>query len=380
MPATLKKKLLWLPVAVLLAGAAYVVYNTFFIARDYIYGPPVLFTRNRYFELDIYPHGFQSATVFTNSGTEASAQPEDIAIVRLFLKKRGIRGVFFVIPDYAGAYPLRDSPEVVRELEALAADGHEIAQEGTFHTLPPERDGAEFEKLPYDEQKERILQGRDQLTELGLLPFGFRAPEFITTPDTFRVLETCDYLYSSSTITPPRTFGTLFRPALTEGLIYPYHPSGYNLLEFTNQINPLQKFDKSVRLFRRLHALSGVFVYHTYMGEAARPEDLQTLEKFLGIVLAENTWCCTLSELSRWWLGREKLRVETARKGDTFEVTVINRTPQTLPDLGAAFLKYPYGTRRFLIRDGNGAVLAEGPIPAPGKIFLSVPPDPSANP
>jgi len=378
MPASRKKKYLGLGAGLLFLALLYLAYNYFGIARDYIYGIPILFRQNRYLDLDIYPHGFDSATVFTCCNVEATTPPGDIDFFRLFLKKHGIRGVFFVIPDFIDTYPLKNSPAVIEELEKLREDGHEIAQNGTYHTFGPDlargsSEGGELEKLDYDEQKDRLLEGRNQLAELGFLPMGFRAPEFITNPDTFRVLETCDYLYSSSTLTPPRTFGALFRRPLTEGILYPYHPSGYSLLEFTDQLNPIQKYEKAIRIFRRIHSLNGVFVYHTYIGTVSRPENLQILEKFLAVILAEKTWCCTLDELSRWWLAREKLRVETKRTGDTLEITVANHTPFPLVDLGARFLKYPYGTKRYVIRDGDDRVLAQGQVPATGKIFFSIP-------
>jgi len=378
MPLAIKNKVYLLLILAFLAGIIYIIYNSFFIARDYIYGPPVVFTHNRYITMDIYPHGFQSATVFTNCNIEATTQPEDIAILRLFLKKHGIRGVFFVIPDFIKTYPLKNAPLVLAELEKLKEDGHEIAQNGTYHTFGPDLargapEGGELARLSYDEQRERILEGRDQLAKLNLLPMGFRAPEFITNPDTFRVLETCDFLYSSSTMTPARTFATLLRRPLTEGILYPYHPSGYSILEFTDQLNPIQKYEKGVRIFRRIHALNGVFVYHTFIGNIARPENLQILEKFLETVLAEKTWCTTLSELSRWWLAREKLRVETRRTGDALEVSVTNLSSFPLTDLGARFTKYPYGTRKFVIMDQEERILAEGSIPVAGKVFFSVP-------
>ncbi|HPJ72226.1 MAG TPA: hypothetical protein PK636_06055, partial [bacterium] len=196
------------------------------------------------------------------------------------------------------------------------------------------------------------------LAELGFFPVGFRAPEFVTTPDTFRILEICDFLYSSSTLSPPRTFSSLLRRPLTEGVLYPYHPSGYRLLEFTDQVNPLQKFDKGVRIFRRIHSLNGVFVYHTYIGSVSKPENLQILEEFFEIILSENTWCTTLSTLSRWWLAREKLRVESAREGDCLVVTFTNPTPYPLDDIGLWISRSPSGARRYRLQDHNGVALA----------------------
>ena len=69
------------------------------------------------------------------------------------------------------------------------------------------------------------------------------------------------------------------------------------------------KYAKAVRLLHKIHTLHGVFVYHTYIGRVVQPERLQLLEKFLDEVQKINTWCCTLSEVSQWWLAREKLRV-----------------------------------------------------------------------
>lgn len=360
--------------AILALALAYITVNALFIARDYIYGPEMLFLGSRYLSVDVYPRGYESASVFTNNYIEGDTTVEDIAILRLLLRKRGIRGVFFVIPNYRGIHPLDRAGEVVAELEKLAADGHEIAQAGTFHTLPTAGSGPELAELGFEEQLERVREGRDLLAGLGFEPSGFRAPGFETNRDTFRVLETADYLYSSSSLIPPRTLGTVLRPPLTMGMLFPHHPFGFELLEFTSSVDPTRDFNKSVRLFRRMHNLGGLFVFHTYIGNVVERDNLNNLDRFLELIGEENTWIATLDEISRWWLAREKLRVETSDDGEVFTVTVTNRSAQPLPDLGLEFLKHPFGARRFVIRDPKGRILAEGGLPAGEKVFVTVPP------
>ena len=364
--------------AIVVIALVYIFVVTFYISKDYLYGLPLVFTQNRYLSVDVYPRGFESATVFTNNYIEGKSQIDDVAILRHFLKKKKVRGVFFVIPDYLRSYPLDQSPEIDEELELLQADGHEIAQCGTYHTYGDDiargaPTGGELVKLSYDEQKERIEEGKALLTRLGYPPAGFRAPEFMINRETFRVLETCDFLYSSNALAPPTTPYTLFFPSLSRGVLYPDHPDGFDLLEFTDQVDPTFKLHKAIRLFKRIHSLQGVFVYHTYIGEVPRPERLQLLDKFLDVIQQANTWCCTLSEISRWWLAREKMRVETRKEGESFLVTISNKTRYPLEELGVRFLKFPFGVREYVIQDQNGRVITRGPLPVKDKINVTVP-------
>lgn len=371
-------------ITLLIAGAGiYILANTYFITRDYLYGPPLLFIQNRYLAVDIYPHGYQSVTVFTNNNIEGKSIPEDIAMLRPFLKKRNLRGVFFVIPDYKRTYPLDKSPEVLKELRLLQADGHEIAQNGTYYTYGPDLArgapaGGELLKLSYDEQAERIEKGKKLMTRLGFPPVGFRAPAYLINRETFRVMATCDFLYSSSSPAPPRTWNTLLRPSLSRGVIYPYHPDSFELLEFTDQGDPTLKYAKAIRLLHKIHALHGVFVYHTYIGRVVQPERLQLLEKFLDEVQKKNTWCCTLSEISQWWLGREKLRVITEKKGDIFRVIITNNSPFPLSNLGIRFLKFPYGVRKYIILSSREKILAQGELLLQEKITINLPGNPES--
>ncbi len=375
------KKIAIAVIVIIAAIFVYILINTFFITKDYMYGPLVLFIKNRYLKVDIYPRGYESATVFTNNYIEGSSTPEDIDILRLFLKKKDIKGVFFVIPDYVRTHPLDKSPQVVAELQKLKNDGHEIAQAGTYHTYGPDmargaEAGQELLTLSFDEQIERIREGKDLLTKLGFPPAGFRAPSFCTNQETFRVLEMLDYLYDSSSIVPPRTFNTLLKPSLSEGLLYPYHPSGFELLEFTDYIDPTQQYAKAWSLFRRVTARNGVFVYHTFIGSIAQPERLQMLDAFIDVIQKENTWCCTLGELSRWWQAREKLRVETRREGTVFLIMMENRSPYPLTEFGVELTKFPYGVTEYRIIDDRGNILSRGGLPVQEKIFITL----SGNP
>ena len=363
---------------VVIAALVYVFVVTFYISKDYLYGLPLVFTQNRYLSVDVYPRGCESATVFTNNYIEGKSQVDDVAILRHFLKKKKARGVFFVIPDYLRTYPLDRSPEIAEELKLLAADGHEIAQCGTYHTYGDDIArgapvGGELTELNYDEQKDRIEAGKALLVRLGFAPQGFRAPEFMINRETFRVLEPCDFLYSANALAPPTTPYTLFFPSLSRGLLYPDHPNGFDLLEFSDQVDPTFKFHKAVRLFQRIHSLHGVFVYHTYIGEVARPERLQLLEKFLDVVQRENTWQCTLSELARWWLAREKMRVETHKDGSAFVVTIANKSSYPLEELGIRFLKFPFGVTEYVVQDQERRVITRGALPVKDKISVTIP-------
>lgn len=372
-------------VTVIILIALYALINTFFITKDYLYGPPLRFISNRYLDVDIYPHSYEVAAVFTNNYIEGTTTPEDIDILRLFLKKMEIRGVFFVIPNYIKTYPLSNSPRVVEELQKLIGDGHEIAQAGTYHTYGPDlargvEPGQELLPLSFDDQLDRVKMGRLMLEELGFKPLGFRAPSYATNRESSRVVETLDYLYDSSSILPPRTLSTLFRPSLSEGILYPYHPSGYDFLVFTDYGDPTQNFTKVKDLFFRVKRAQGVFVFHTYIGSMAQPERLQLLSAFVDYIISEKSWCCPLGELTRWWQAREKLRVETRKNSLVLEIVMENRSPTTLQELGMEIKKFPEGVKKYLVVDGRGDVLARGNLPLEKKIFVTIPGQPELWP
>ncbi len=372
-------------VAIIILIALYILINTFFITKDYLYGPPLLFISNRYLNVDIYPHSYEVAPVFTNNYIEGTTTPEDIDILRLFLKKMEIRGVFFVIPNYIKTYPLADSPRVVEELKKLVADGHEIAQAGTYHTYGPDlargvEPGQEMLPLSFDDQLDRVRKGKELLEKLGFPPLGFRAPSFATNRESFRVVETLDYLYDSSSLLPPRTLSTLFRPSLSQGILYPYHPSGYGFLAFTDYVDPTKHFAKAKDLFQRVKRAQGVFVFHTYIGSVAQPERLQLLSAFVEYIISEKSWCCPLGELTRWWQAREKLRVQTRKNGKVFKIVMENRSPTTLQELGLEIKKFPEGVREYLVLDSRGETLARGDLPLEKKIFVTVPGYPEVRP
>lgn len=379
------KKTIIAAVVVIFLLALYILVNTFFITRDYLYGPPLLFISNRHINVDIYPHGYEAAAVFTNNYIEGTTTPEDIDILRLFLKKMEVRGVFFVIPNYIKTYPLSENPSVLAELEKLRDDGHEIAQAGTYHTYGPDLargadPGEEMLTLSFDDQLERIRKGKEMLEELGFPPAGFRAPSFVTNRDTFRVLEILDYSYSSSSSLPPRTLGTLFRPSLSQGIIYPYHPSGYDFLEFTDYVDPTRHFAKAKDLFRRVKRAQGVFVFHTFIGNVAQPERLQMLSAFVEYLVSEKSWCVPMGELADWWQARSQLRIETRRRGRVFEIVMENRSPIPLKELGMEVRRYPEGVSQYLVIDGQGNFLRRGSLPEEEKIFVTVPGYPGNRP
>lgn len=383
MEGSIGKKIAVITIVIFAAIIAYILFNTFFISKDYLYGPPLLFIKNRYVSIDIYPHGYESATIFTNNYIEGSTSPEDIGILRLFLKKKDIKGVFFVIPNYIKTHPLSKNPLVVAELVKLQEDGHEIAQAGNYHTYGPDmargaEPGQELLTLLFDDQIERIREGRDLLIELGFPPVGFRAPSFSTNEETFRVLESLDYLYDSSSLAPPRTFNTLLKPSLSQGLLYPYHPTGFEFLEFTDYVDPTRRYAKAVSLFKRVTDQNGVFVYHTFIGNVSKPERLQMLDTFLELIKNKNTWSCTLSDLTEWWQAREKLRVGTKKDGQVFRIIMDNRTPFALPEFGLKLNMAPLGVTYYIISDLGGNVLAKGSLPAQEKIFISLPGNPES--
>ncbi len=143
-------------------------------------------------------------------------------------------------------------------------------------------------------------------------------------------------------------------------------------------MDPTRRYAKAVSLFKRVTDQNGVFVYHTFIGNVAKPERLQMLDTFLGVVKNENTWCCTMSELAEWWQAREKLRVETEKDGKVFRITMENRTPFPLPEFGLKLNMTPLGVTEYIVMDLRDNVLAQGKLPAPKKIFISLPGNPES--
>ncbi|MDP8215103.1 MAG: DUF2334 domain-containing protein [Candidatus Euphemobacter frigidus] len=363
-------------IAVLLAG--WIGFNTYSVWRDYLSGPPVAFLENDDVALGLYPGDYRSAGVFTNDDLCAVTPVDSIERLRAVLKRSGVRGTFFVIPNHLGENPLRPRDPRVELLEKLRWDGHEIAQHGYAHYCEKNRGrgvnmGAEMLFLNVEEQIERLEKGREILTDLGFPPRGHRCPCFSGNARTFRALDRLNYLYGSDLHLPPTTLKTFLLPAQRRRLMYPYHPFGLKLLEITSQTDPTVHKDKAIKVFKRYHRRGGVFAFLTHLPQIAEEENLARLEEFLNYLKGEKTWLCTMAELSEWWLAREGVMVRTERDDDALIITCDNPSSYPLKEIGIIFKKSVPTIERYMVADEQGRVLKKGDIPDSRRILLDIP-------
>ena len=361
----------------LLLAAAWSAINTFPLWRDSLFGPPVVFLRNRDVELELYPRGHRSVFVLTNDDLNAETSPEAVEKLRLGLKRMGIPATFFVIPFHYGRAFLEEGTPVVEAMRRLRADGHEIAQHGWRHFCPQGaergREGAEFLYIGLDEQKERLEAGRRILDELGFHPLGHRSPTFGANRLLFRALEEAGYLYGSDVNYPPRTFQTYFVPGHARRILYPFHPRGMSQLQFICQTDPVVRPAKAARLFETYHRRRGVFVALTHLPMLGEEENLQRLERFIEKARARDPWFTTLEEAARWWLAREKTEVKTVRNEEAVEVMVLNPTVYPLPAAVINFAGNLPAGGAYIVKDGAGRILSAGRIPSSRRLEIDVP-------
>jgi hypothetical protein len=219
----------------------------------------------------------------------------------------------------------------------------------------------------------RLREGRAIFRNLGISPVGHRSPCFSGTEATFRALEEMGFIYGSDIHLPATTPHTIFSRSFRGHVLYPYHPRGLRLLEVTCQTDPSVHWEKAVANFDRFHRRQGVFVYLTHLPQISVDRNLQKLEKFINYLKSHNTWFCTLEELSKWWLAREKLRVATKINGDTLIVTCANPGPYPLKDIEITFKETGSDPSKYRIIDGAGGEVEGGNIPVSRRILVDIP-------
>ncbi len=370
----LKKILLLSGIGIFLI-LAWIGYNTSYIWRDYLSGPPVRFREDREIAVSLYPRGAPVAAVFTNDDLSAVTPPELVERLRKLLEKLEVRGTFFVIPNQLGQFPLTPGSPAVEMLEKLRRDGHEIAQHGCSHYHEknrgrPVKMGAEMAYLGEEEQYRLIKQGRDILTGLGFPPRGHRSPCFSGNRQTFQALDRLGFLYGSDLDLPPTTVKTLLLPSLRRRLMYPYHPGGMRLLQITSQTDPTVREKKTLKIFRRYQKRGGVFVFLTHLPQISEPKNLARLERIIRFLQAEGSWFPTMAELSEWWLARESAEFRTGREGETVIIRCENPSPYPLNDLEIT-IKDP-DLKRFRLIPGTGKDPRQGEIPPSRSILVDI--------
>ncbi len=371
------KRFLWIVTILVILLAAWIGFNTFYIWRDYLSGPPVEFIENDDISLGLYPGENRSATVFTNDDLCAVTSLDLIETLRVRLKELGVKGTFFVIPDHLGENIFRPGDPRVELLGKLRDDGHEIAQHGLTHYCEKNKGrgvkmGAEMLFLSVEEQIERLEEGREVLTKLGFPPRGHRCPCFSGNERTFKALDQLNYLYGSDLDLPPTTLKTILFPSVRRRLMYPYHPFGMKLLEITSQTDPTVRLEKTLMVFKRYHSRGGVFVFLTHLPDISSPESLERLTDFINYLKGEDTWICTMEELTEWWLAREGVKVRTRREGDTLVITFENPSSYPLNNIAIACKEVNSDQKKYRILDREGGEIEIGDIPASRRIVVDI--------
>lgn len=115
-----------------------------------------------------------------------------------------------VIPYHRGQDDLRRHPELVRVLEAEIAQGSELVLHGYTHARARRWRGdpltvtraalfaqevAEFVSLEWQEQRARLIAGRELLTSLGFQTVGFCPPGWLHTPELPALLRELGFAY-----------------------------------------------------------------------------------------------------------------------------------------------------------------------------------------
>lgn len=117
-----------------------------------------------------------------------------------------------VVPQFHGHRAARDDSTLVREVDALVRDGHEVALHGYYHlddSPPPrsvdeyvqrrmltDREG-EFASLAQAEAAQRIRRGREMLEALRWPVSGFVPPAWLASPGTRAALGHSGLRYTS---------------------------------------------------------------------------------------------------------------------------------------------------------------------------------------
>ncbi len=129
--------------------------------------------------------------------------------LKLSFERLSIRPLLAVIPDCRDPDLGFEPPhlEFWSELRAARANGWTIAQHGHQHVYRPKQGGllalneyGEFPGLSYEEQREKIAQGRSVLASQGLGTEVFVAPAHSFDHATLRALVDCGFRYLSDGI------------------------------------------------------------------------------------------------------------------------------------------------------------------------------------
>lgn len=219
------------------------------------------------------------------------------------LKDEEIRGTFFVPGWVAEKYP--------NHVEAILADGHEVAHHGYTHVAPDPSDP--------DLVESEIMRGIEALESItGLRPRGYRAPDGVSCEQSLRLLTEQGIIYSS-------TFKDDFVPyrhRLADGSLGPIEiPEQPTLDDWaygsSSLTSPRPLFTKDHVLsiwsdeFRELYAWGGAVTLVLHPQITGRPIRLATLREFIAFTREfERVWYATCEEIAHAFSAHERLSNE----------------------------------------------------------------------
>ncbi len=335
---------------------------------------PVKFLRNREVALGLYPEGFRSAAVLTGSGL--SLGEDDFPLFgRLvyLLANHGIRGTFFFFPGDGPRGALAKNPNRVELLTRLTSHNFGIAQDGIppgdDSTTEPESGGQADSSA---RRLVRIGKGRDLFSSLGLEPAGYRGTASPEVVSFLAGLEDMGYLYFC--IADDRSAAA---PAGFSGrggeVLFPRSVSGLRILRFTPGVDPSLDPERARREFEEISGRGGIFIYQVDLPGLRDQGRLANLKTFIAYLKGENSWLCSLEQISRWWVARREITIETSREDDTLLVVYDNPTGFPLKNAGLFFGETAEPFRYYRVEDRKGMMAASGIRPAGGFINVTFP-------
>jgi len=347
---------------------------------------PVHFIQNKDLSLNLYPAGFQSAAVFTAGGIDGNTEVEPLTRLAALLGNTGVMGTLFVYPDNIFQKNIALAHPRIKLLKKLSILGFEFSQSGQPAPAISNGENApeaqKTETIPLAEYIGEIKAGRKILAMLGSPPSGYLDYNSAAPGRILSVLDKLGYLYYCAGYSPPnsnRNFQISPNWDHRSGGLYPEPAAGLQILKFYPRIDPTRYPEEARKFFQKISRKSGVFIYYTHLPEVGEEESLDKLRQFIEYLKKQNTWLCSLEELSGWWDARRKVKIETRRDGDTL---VINYENSTRFPLKNARLNFKDGDTSWLyyrVEDQRGVMTSQGGIPSSGFINATLFPDESVD-
>lgn len=349
--------------------------------RYYIGSPEAEFIENEHLKVSLYPGNFKAVFLLSIDDLHGKTKEKDVMKILALLDKYSAKATFFAIPLFKEKYEIREE-----SIKKIIERGHEIAQHGFSHKLKkkikfPWEITCEFKSLGYEEQEQRIKNGKKILEKFGTAIAGFRTPHFSSSYETPEILAKEDFLYFSDVriwpegkITNKRFLGALYgsvyypyfwSTAYGEMLIIP--TNGDYIWDITRIMKKPDIFSAKKR-FESYCAANGVFclLAHIHRMGANSRRGISFLEKFLRGIDNKEIWNPTMKEFALWWSSRAKLGIDTKVAGNLLKI-YLKKNPQApaLPNL------------KFEIKHkGNYEIYLENGIiksgKAPERVYLNI--------